>query len=95
MKLRTLIAIMAVCIITALVAPAFSQEMPAPGTTIDKNNYKKYAHLFPEEFLPGFESGWGGVMAPIKLKVTTSTPSVPQPKVFLAFLCQKQGQIPA
>ena len=34
-----------------VVTLSFGQEMPAPGTTIDKTNYKKYAHLFPEEFL--------------------------------------------
>ena len=91
MKLRTLIALMAVCIITALVAPAFSQEMPAPGTTIDKNNYKKYGHLFPEEFLDMFTTGYG-VMQPIKIKVVAQTPVVGQPKVFLAFSAKNKGK---
>jgi hypothetical protein len=91
MKLRTLITLMAVCIITALVAPAFSQEMPAPGTTIDKNNYKKYAHLFPEDLLPIFDTGWG-VMQPIKIKVAPQSTVFGVPKAYLAFSAKNKGK---
>ena len=92
MKLRTLIALMAVCIITAFVAPAFSQEMPAPGTVIDKNNFKKYAHLFPEEFAPAFLDGFGGVTQPVKVKVSSPSPTVGQPKSYLALSAKNKGK---
>ena len=91
MKLRTLVAFMAVCIITALVAPAFSQEMPAAGTVIDKNNFKKYAHLFPEEFAPAFLDGFGGLLPVFKIKTAETKPS-PMPKTFLAFSEKNKGK---
>ena len=91
MKLRTLIALMAVCIITALVAPAFSQEMPAVGTTIDKNNYKKYAHLIPEEWFPAFENGFGGLVPQFKM-VVAATKKYPQPKPYLDLSAKNKGK---
>jgi hypothetical protein len=61
----------AVTAILILIAAAIScaQEMPAPGTTIDKNNYMKYRHLFPEEFAPAFADGFGSIIAPIHVNV--------------------------
>ena len=90
MKLKTLI--LAAILMAAFIAPAFSQEMPAPGTTIDKNNYKKYGHLFPEEYLPGFENGWNGVMAPIKVKVVAQTPVIGIPKIFQTLSAKNKGK---
>ena len=61
MKSKTLITLVAVITAVLFVAvSSFAQEMPAPGTTIDKSNYKKYMHLFPEEWAPAFEDGFGG-----------------------------------
>ena len=88
MKLKTLI--LAAVLLAAFIAPAFSQEMPAPGTVIDKNNYKKYAHLFPEEFAPMFENGFG-ITPPIKMRVAKSEPS-PIPKAFLEYSAKNKGK---
>ena len=89
MKLKTLI--LAAILITIFMAPAYAQEMPAPGTIIDKANYKKYAHLFPEEFLAAFETGWG-LLQPIKIKVAPQTPVVGHPKAFLALSAKNKGK---
>ncbi|MBI5601944.1 MAG: DUF1329 domain-containing protein [Deltaproteobacteria bacterium] len=69
---------------------SFGQEMPASGTTIDKSNYKKYAHLFPQEFLPAFEDGWG-LMTPIHVKVIESKP-IPIPKEWLALSAKNKNK---
>ena len=90
MKLKTLI--LAAVLLAAFIAPAYAQEMPAPGTTIDKNNYKKYAHLFPEEFAPAFMDGFGSVIAPIKIKVEAQTPVVGVPKSYLALSAKNKGK---
>ena len=90
MKLRTLIALMAVCIITALVAPAFSQEMPAVGTKIDKNNYKKYMHLFPDEFGQAFVDGFS-LIPPVYLTVGKTIPIV-VPKEWLDYSAKNKGK---
>lgn len=69
---------------------AFGQEMPAPGTTIDKTNYKKYSHLFPEEFLPAFEDGWG-LIPPVHMKVVPSKP-IAIPKEYLALSAKNKNK---
>ena len=51
---------------------SYSQEFPKPGTIIDKNNYKKYAHLFPPEALAMFETGLDGLMQPPTIHVVES-----------------------
>ena len=89
MKLKTLI--LAAILMAAFIAPAFSQEMPAPGTVIDKNNYKKYAHLFPEEFLPAFTTGFDGLLAPIEVHVMASQ-NVGLPKAFLDYSAKNKGK---
>ena len=89
MKLKTLI--LAAILLVAFIAPAFSQEMPAPGTTIDKNNYKKYAHLFPEEFAPAFMDGFGGYIKPLAIKVNESKPN-PVPKMYLDMSKKNKGK---
>jgi hypothetical protein len=78
MKSRhTVVALTLVCSFL-LAAVAFGQEMPAPGTVIDKTNVKKYAHLFPPEFLAAFEDGFNGGMMPVKLVVGPPTaPKLP------------------
>ena len=90
MKLKTLI--LAAILMAAFIAPAFSQEMPAPGTTIDKNNYKKYAHLFPEEFLDVFTTGWG-VLQPVKIKVAAQSPVIGVPKSYLTLSAKNKGKL--
>ncbi len=72
-------------------ALSFGQEMPKPGEVIDKSNYKKYAHLIPEELYPGFEDGWGGFWKPISLKIVATKP-VSEPKKFLAFSEKNRGK---
>ena len=69
---------------------SFGQEMPAPGTTIDKTNYKKYSHLFPEEFLPAFEDGWG-LIPPVHMKVVPSKP-IAIPKEYLALSAKNKNK---
>ena len=88
MKLKTIILV--AVLLAALIAPAFSQEMPAPGTTIDKNNYKKYAHLFPEEWAPAFENGFG-IISPIKMNVVASK-KVTAPKVYSDYSMKNKGK---
>ena len=92
MKLKPLAAIIAMLITVAFIAPVFSQEMPAPGTTITKSNFKKYAHLFPEEFTTAFEDGFGGVISPIKVNVVESKTKVGQPKAFLEYSARNKGK---
>ncbi len=69
---------------------SFGQEIPKPGTVINKDNYKKYAHLFPQEFLGAFENGFG-FMPPISIKVS-ETKSMPLPKAFLALSEKNKGK---
>ena len=88
MKLKTLI--LAAVLLAAFIAPAFSQEMPAPGTVIDKNNYKKYAHLFPEEFAPAFVDGWG-LFPPIHMNVVETKPRS-MPKAYLDYCAKNKGK---
>jgi hypothetical protein len=83
-------------VVTALIAcvlsiPSFAQEMPKPGTIIDKNNYKQYAHLFPPEFLPAFENGFDGLLEPIKIKTAEARP-VKLPKAFVALSEKNRGK---
>lgn len=62
-RMKTTLVLFTVSLILCLsvTSLSFGQEMPKPGEVIDKSNYKKYAHLFPEEgWLEGFENGWGG-----------------------------------
>ena len=91
MKLMTLIAITALCFTTTFSALSFAQEIPTPGTKIDKNNYKKYAHLFPEEFLPAFTDGFNGLLSPIEATVMASQ-HVGQMKSFLDYSAKNKGK---
>ncbi len=73
------------------VSLSFGQEMPRPGTIIDKSNYKKYAHLFPEEWAQAFEDGFGGLLPLFKMKVA-ETRQYPMPKVFLDYSAKNKGK---
>lgn len=66
MNLNTIIFI-----VTALLAATctFAEEMPEPGMTIDKSNYMRYRHFFPEAFLPAFEDGFDDIIAPIHMNI--------------------------
>ena len=67
------ILILSVCFLSASLS--FSEElMPEPGTVIDKTNIKKFAHLFPEAYLPVFEDGFGGLMEPASITVSEPKP---------------------
>ncbi len=89
MKLKTFV--LAAIVMVAFIAPAFSQEMPAPGTVIDKGNYKKYAHLFPEEWADAFETGFNGLVPLFKMKVA-STKNYPMPKQYLDYSAKNKGK---
>ncbi|MBI5605806.1 MAG: DUF1329 domain-containing protein [Deltaproteobacteria bacterium] len=84
--------LMAALIISSFLGASlsFSQEMPKPGEKIDKSNYKKYAHLFPEEWARAFEDGWG-IMSPIHMNVTATKPA-PEPKAFLDLSAKNKGK---
>jgi hypothetical protein len=69
---------------------SFAQEMPKPGTVIDKSNYKKYAHLFPPEALQGFEDGFG-LHAPYSIQVG-ETKAYPFPKKFMELSAKNKGK---
>jgi hypothetical protein len=75
-RVLTLLAASCLACCVLCVTVAWAQEMPAPGTVIDKNNYKKYAHLFPKEFFPAFETGFNGFWKPLVMKVV-GKPNVP------------------
>ena len=70
---------------------SFSQELPAPGTVIDKSNYKRYQHLFPAEWLTAFEDGFQGLVPPLKLQVK-ETKRYPEPKAFVEISAKNKGK---
>lgn len=57
-----------------LAASGFAQELPAPGTTIDKNNIEKYKEFFPPEFISAFTDGFGGLIKPLHISVSATQP---------------------
>ena len=73
------------------VSLSFGQEMPTPGTVIDKSNYKKYAYLFPEEWAPAFEDGFGGLL-PLFIMKVAETRHYPMPKAFLDYSARNKGK---
>jgi len=73
------------------VSGSFAQDMPKAGLTIDKNNYKTYAHLFPEEWAQAFENGFGGLLPLFKMNVS-ETKKYPMPKVFLDYSARNKGK---
>ena len=85
-------ATIAIAVVFSLMLTGYvsGQALPKAGETIDKTNYKKYAHLFPDEFLRGFEDGWG-VMKPISIKVSDTKPA-PIPKDYKAFSEKNKGK---
>lgn len=70
---------------------SFGQDLPLPGTTIDKSNYQQYSHLFPEEWAPAFENGFDGLLPPFKMNVA-ETKSYPPPKQYLEYSAKNQGK---
>lgn len=92
-KMKTILALLAVSLTTCLlcISLSFAQEMPKPGEVINKSNYKKYAHLFPEWFLPYFEDGYGGIVKPLSIKVSESKPN-PIPKKYLELSEENRGK---
>ena len=82
-KLAILFLVLFISSCLLFVSASFGQEaMPKPGDVIDKSNYKKYQHLFPQEFLPYFENGYNGLTEPWVIKVSESKPR-PVPKIYL------------
>ena len=93
MKTKRAFAILLFIMVPALLFTglSFGQEMPKPGTMIDKNNCKQYAHLFPPEFLGGFENGWGGLYHQITIKASQTKPA-PLPPKFIALSEKNRGK---
>lgn len=89
-KRLTFIAL-ALMVCVGLASLAFGQAMPKPGEVIDKNNYKQYAHLFPPEFVAGFENGFGGLYKPWVVKVGEPKPTF-QPKGMIALSEKNRGK---
>ncbi len=69
---------------------AAQEAMPAPGTVIDKSNIETYKHLFPEEFLEAFRTGFG-LIAPISITVAETKPNA-MPATFLAESAKNKGK---
>ena len=93
-RLGTTLMVLAVSLICCFLFSSFSfgQELPKPGTVIDKSNYKTYQHLFPEEFLPGFENGFDGMYGkPFVITVKESKPCL-WPKKFLDLSDKNRGK---
>lgn len=89
MKIIWVLTVVSFCFLFASLT--FGQELPKPGEVIDKSNYKKYAHLFSEEFLPAFENGFGGLMKPWSIKVS-ETKSWPMPKAYQVISEKNRGK---
>jgi hypothetical protein len=87
---RLATVLLMVCIALFVAGPVLSQELPKPGTVIDKNNYTRYAHLWPTETLRLFTDGYG-LQKPISITVG-ETKSYPMPKEFLALSAQNKGK---
>jgi hypothetical protein len=60
------------CLVFATISQG--QDMPKPGATIDKGNCAEYKHLFPEEYLPAFVDGFGGLIDPVSIDVVAGKP---------------------
>jgi hypothetical protein len=67
-----------------------AQEIPKPGTVIDKSNYKQYENLFPPEILPAFEDGWGGLSEAASVPVGERAYHLP--KAFVAMSAENKGK---
>jgi hypothetical protein len=95
-KIRAFLFTLAVLSCFLFASFSFSQELllPKPGTVIDKNNYKTYAHLFPKEYLQGFEDGFGGLWKPFVIKVieTKPVPKFSGPQKYLDFSEKNRGK---
>lgn len=72
-------------------SPSVAQQVPTPGTTIDKSNYKQYQHLFPAEWAQAFEDGFDGLLPDFKMTVAESK-SYPTPKQFLNYSAKNKGK---
>lgn len=92
MKIKTMVSQFIVAALFLVAITAFAQELPAPGTTIDKSNYKKYQHLFPEELAPAFENGFGGVIQPIRMNVVATKKATGMPKAYLDLSAKNRGK---
>lgn len=92
MRTRTIFVCMLMAALGLLfAAPCFSQEIPKPGTTIDKSNYKKYMHLLPAEWAGAFENGFGGLTPVYKMNVV-ETKHYPMPKLILDHSTKNKGK---
>ncbi len=93
-NIKSIPALLFACFLTScflFASLCLGQEMPKPGQVIDGSNYKKFSHLFPEHFLPGFVDGWGGLFKPLSITVTESKP-LPILKRFVALSEKNRGK---
>lgn len=81
-RMRTGLAVFCLLLCMCFAIPAFAQQaLPSAGTVIDKSNIDTYKHLFPEEFLEAFTTGWE-LVEPLSLTVKDPVDN-PVPKPFL------------
>jgi hypothetical protein len=70
------------CLMLICAGAAFAQPaLPKAGQTIDKSNIDTYKHLFPEEFLDAFTTGWE-MIDPLVITIKDPVDN-PLPQVFL------------
>lgn len=89
-----IIAVLVLCCLIlcmSVISASAADEMPEPGTVIDKNNYQKFKHLFPPEALAGFESGWGGLYSLPSYEVVETTAD-PVPNIYREFSKKNNGK---
>lgn len=90
-KIKSAATLACLVLLMAFFTPALAQDiLPQPGQTIDKTNYEKFKHLFPEEFLEAFTTGWD-MIAPLSITIKESVPN-PYPKAFLEASEKNRGK---
>ncbi len=71
--------------------PAFGQDLPAPGTTINKSNIQQYKDLFPPEFVQAFTDGFGGLTKPLEISTIATQPRH-QLKAYVEYSQKNKGK---
>lgn len=80
MKISAALLGLMLCFCLAMPVSA-AEVLPKAGQTIDKSNIDQYKHLFPEEFLEAFTTGWD-LVAPLSITIIDPVDN-PIPKPFL------------
>ncbi len=86
MKTLALLTVMAFC----LGAVASAQDLPAPGTVINKSNIDQYKDLFPDFWYEAFTTGYGFI-EPLNVKME-ETKSNPYPEEVMIASAANKGK---